>query len=126
MSDTGTISRTDSVELGFRVQEAWELGICTCCPNSYLLRLINGQYLYLCSWKLTPFAEAESFPTRQIQLVVNPYKRTILTVQIWGESAPKGAEALDLAATSEIEDGEYSLLNWEELPDVWRRTLNAA
>jgi hypothetical protein len=111
------------LELEFEVQEAWELGICTCCPNSYLLRLTDGQYLYLDSWTLTPFAEAETFPKRNLCLTVDSHKRVVLSVHMDGATVPKRPELLDRVAEAELAGSEYSLLNGDDLPILWRRSL---
>jgi hypothetical protein len=39
MSLTSTERVADTSDLSFDVQDAWELNICTCCSNSYLLAL---------------------------------------------------------------------------------------
>jgi hypothetical protein len=113
-------------ELEFEVQDAWELGICTCCPNSYLLLLTDGQYLYLDSWTLTPFAEAETFPKRNLRMTVDPHNKVVLSVHMEGSTVPKRAELLDRIAESELAGSEYSLMNGNDLPILWRQSLNAA
>jgi len=115
-----------TTELEFDVQEAWELGICTCCPNSYLLRLTDGQYLYLDSWMLTPFAEVETFPKRKLRLTVDSYNKVILSVHMEGFTVPRRSELLDRVAESELAGSEYSLMNGSDLPVLWRKSLNAA
>src|SRR5258707_14519106 len=115
-----------TVELEFEVQEAWELGICTCCSNSYLLRLMDGRFLYLDSWSLTPFAEAESFPKRNLRLMVDPHDNVVLSVTMEGPMVPKGVELLDRVAESELTGSEYRLMKERDLPSLWRRALNAA
>ena len=113
-------------ELVFEVQDAWELCICTCCSNSYLLRLMNGQYLYLNSWKLTPFAESESFPKRNLRLMVDPHQKVVLSVHISGPIVSKRPQTLDRVGESELAGSEYSLLRGGELPVQWRRLLVTA
>jgi hypothetical protein len=113
-------------ELLFEVQDAWELGICACCPNSYLLRLANGQYLYLNSWKLTPFAGSELFPKRNLRLMVDPHQEVVLSVHTSGPIILKRPETLDRVGESELDGSEYSLLGGDDLPVQWRRMLIAA
>ena len=113
-------------QLVFEVKEAWELGICTCCANSYLLRLTNGQYLYLDSWKLTPFAETESFPKRNLRLTVDPSIKVLLSVESDGPLVPKRSEDLNRAAEDELSGSEYVLLDGDDLPKIWRGMLDAA
>lgn len=115
-----------TLELEFEVKEAWELGICTCCPNSYLLRLTNGQHLYLDSWKLTPFAEAGTFPKRNLRLTVDSDNKVILSMQMEGSTVPKRPELLDRVAESELAGSEYYLMNGSDLPVPWRHSLHAA
>ena len=119
MKDNGKLT----AELDFEVQTAWELRICTCCSNSYLLLLTDGQYLYLDTWAVTPFAEAETFPKRNLRLTVDPQKKVVLSVQMDGAGVPKAPELLDLFAESEFAGSEYFLLKESDLPRAWRESL---
>ena len=125
MSLTPEEYRTGTSELSFEVQDAWELNICTCCPNSYLLRVADDRFLYLDSWRLTPYALAESFPQRKLSLTVNLNTKAIVAVNMDGPHVSKRPELLDRAFESDVSGYEYRLLAFGDLPAAWRQLIRA-
>ena len=112
-------------ELEFEVDRAWEIGICTCCSNSYLLQFTDGRYLYLDSWALTPFAETESFPSQKVRLTIDSQKKTVLYVQMAGPRVVKGPQLEKVFPAFDFAHSEYAIVNANELPDQWHQIVNA-
>jgi hypothetical protein len=77
---------------------AWEVNICTCCPNSYLFQVAADQYMFIESWAFTKYASTSGeFPRRNIRVERLPHSKKILALNIDGELVP--AEEVQLALT---------------------------
>jgi hypothetical protein len=90
-----------------------------------LLRLSDGQFLYLHSWRLTPFALAESFPQWKLSLTVDAKAKAIVAVNMEGPHVSKRPELLDRAFESDVSGSEFRLLAFGDLPAAWRRLIDA-
>ena len=84
--------------LELEVIRAWEVNICTCCPNSYLFQVAEDQYVFIESWDFTKYAVAcGEFPRRKIKVERLPHSKKILALNIDGELVP--AEEVQLEPT---------------------------
>ena len=87
------------------VIRAWEVNICTCCPNSYLFQVDDREFVFIESWVFTNYAATSGeFPRRKITVERLPQSKKILSIKIEGEFV--AAEAVQLALTDLPSDGD--------------------
>jgi hypothetical protein len=110
--------------LELQVMRAWEVNICTCCPNSYLFQVDSEAFVFLESWIFTKFADVpNSFPRHQLKVERLPLSKKIMAIDIAGELLT--AEKTQLASTDLPNDGdtECEVFNASEFSEELRSKL---
>jgi|SRR6266566_5565864 len=93
------LDRSVAEILDVEVLRAWQVNICTCCPNSYLFQVSAETYLFIESWTFTKYAiAAGEFPRQRLKVERLPLSKKIVALAIDGEFLP--AEELQLALTN--------------------------
>lgn len=104
-------------ELEFEVAEAWNLITCggpPCCPNTWIVRTLEGEFVYLESWSDLRAADDE-FPGRAVVAARFPVTHRLVSVGVRGPAVP--AARFDLANDPDVSAlAECEVLALEQLP----------
>jgi len=79
-------SKVRAEVLDLEIIRAWEIIICTCCPNSYLFQVDVEEYVFVESWALTKYATTTGeFPRQKIKVERLPLSKKVLALDIYGD-----------------------------------------
>ena len=118
------VERGTAEVLELEVDRAWEVNICTCCPNSYLFQVDSEQFVFVESWNFTKFADVpNSFPRRQIKVERLPLSKKILAIDIAGDLLPAEETQLALSDLPNYGETECEVFQVSEFSEELRSKL---
>lgn len=110
--------------LELEIIRAWEINICTCCPNSYLFQVDPEAYVFIESWTFTKFAEApNSFPVRKMRVERLPLSKKILAIEMAGDLLPTEDTGFALTDLPNYGETECEVFHASEFSEELRSKL---
>lgn len=104
---------------------AWEINICSCCPNSYLFQVDSDAYVFIESWTFTKFADVpDSFPVRKIRVERLPLSKKILAIDMAGDFLPAQEMQLALTDLPNYGETECEVFNASDFSEELRSKLS--